>query len=110
MYFLNAEPVSAETTAKIDALKLLATVLSKSESALVFTETVGSANLAATALAKHGVNVRPYTSRMDRDTRKEVLAHFRSGRIQVLAAPPVLEEGVDLPRADIGVIVATSRS
>ena len=35
---------------------------------------------------------------------------FRSGAVRVLCAPRVLDEGVDVPEADVGVIVASSRS
>ena len=40
----------------------------------------------------------------------ERLEDFRTGRTRVLAAPKVLDEGIDVPEADVGIIVAASRS
>jgi superfamily II DNA or RNA helicase len=108
--FTKRRALLAETTAKIDALEELNFILRESERALAFTETVEGAQLAASTLVEHGVNVYPYTSKLDRETRKSLMAQFRAGEIQVLAAPRVLDEGIDLPEADIGVIVAASRS
>ena len=35
---------------------------------------------------------------------------FKAGQLQVLAAPRVLDEGIDVPQADVGVILGASRS
>jgi RNA polymerase primary sigma factor len=35
---------------------------------------------------------------------------FRSGASQILAAPRLLDEGIDVPEADLGIIVAANRS
>jgi superfamily II DNA or RNA helicase len=42
--------------------------------------------------------------------RAEVLPRFRDGALQVLAAPRALDEGVDVPAADLAVIAGASRS
>ena len=108
--FSKRRALLADCDRKIEALTFLAEVLSNAERAIVFTETVDSAESAATELGKQGVSVEAYTSELKRDERKHLLSEFRSGQITVLAAPRVLDEGIDVPEADVGVIVAASRS
>jgi superfamily II DNA or RNA helicase len=42
--------------------------------------------------------------------RAETLRRFAAGQLDVLAAPRVLDEGVDVPAADLAVIIGASRS
>ncbi|MDQ3247935.1 MAG: hypothetical protein M3Q45_01890, partial [Chloroflexota bacterium] len=95
---------------KVAALEMLSPVLDLAKRALVFTETVNSAKLAAEALRSLKISAFDYTSELDRDTLKERLSGFRSGSIRVLAAPRKLDEGVDVPEADVGIVIAASSS
>jgi RNA polymerase primary sigma factor len=47
---------------------------------------------------------------MAKDDRKQGMEDFRSGASQILAAPRLLDEGIDVPEADLGIIVAANRS
>jgi RNA polymerase primary sigma factor len=47
---------------------------------------------------------------MEYEERCKVLADFEHRRIQVIAAPRVLDEGIDIPEADLGLIIAGSAS
>jgi RNA polymerase primary sigma factor len=69
-----------------------------------------SAEIAATELNRIGIAAASYTSDLDREERKERLQRFKTGHIRALAAPRVLDEGVDVPKADVGVIIAASHS
>lgn len=108
--FSKRRALLADCDRKIEALIFLAEVLSNAERAIVFTETVKSAESAANALEEQEVSAKAYTSELKRDERKHLLSEFRSGHITVLTAPRVLDEGIDVPEADVGVIVAASRS
>ncbi len=108
--FSKRRALLADCDRKIAALNILAGVLSNAERAIVFTETVNSAESAAKTLREEEVCAKAYTSELTRDHRKHLLSDFRSGHITVLAAPRVLDEGIDVPEADVGVIVAASRS
>lgn len=108
--FSKRRALLADCDRKIEALIVLADVLFNAERAIVFTETVNSAESASEALQEQGVSTEAYTSRLTRDERKRLLSEFRSGHVTVLAAPRVLDEGIDVPEADVGVIVAASRS
>ncbi len=108
--FTKRRALLADCTRKLESLRMLSPVFAKTERALVFTETVASAERAARTIREGSVPALAYTSRLDRDERKRILADFRRGRTKVLAAPRVLDEGVDVPEADLGVILAASHS
>jgi RNA polymerase primary sigma factor len=108
--FNKRRALLADCTRKLEALRMLTPVFSKAERALVFTETIESAERAADTIRQGSVPALAYTSQLDRDERRNILADFRRGKIRVLAAPRVLDEGVDVPEADLGVILAASHS
>ncbi|MCA9962042.1 MAG: hypothetical protein KC443_23555, partial [Anaerolineales bacterium] len=108
--FSKRRALLADCQRKLSALELLFPILTLAKRTLVFTETVHSAQRAAETLRQLGMPAFDYTSKLTREKRKERLSDFRSGKIRVLAAPRVLDEGIDVPEADIGVIVAASRS
>ncbi len=49
-------------------------------------------------------------SRLPGDQRATVLASYASGQLEVVVAPRLLDEGIDVPAADLAVIVGASRS
>lgn len=108
--FTKRKALLADCGRKLDAFDALSAVLGSAERAIVFTETKDSANRAAGKLLDLGVSAQSYTSDLRQDERKRLMRTFRSGAVRVLCAPRVLDEGVDVPEADVGVIVASSRS
>lgn len=100
----------AETPAKVAALDGLVPALRASERAIVFTQTIHGAVRAASALRCAGLDAAAIHSGLDRSARLSVLAGFREDRLQVVTAAQVLDEGVDVPAADLAVILASSRS
>ncbi|MCG5441499.1 DEAD/DEAH box helicase [Micromonospora sp. NIE79] len=108
--FSKRRQVLADCWNKHEALAMLVPVLAEAERGLVFGETKSSAVRAAGILRANGVRAMELTSGMDSLTRKQRLAAFKDGQIQVLSAPKILDEGIDLPQADVGVMMAGSRS
>ena len=100
----------AETPAKAAALDRLVPVLGASTRAIVFTQTIGGAERAAAALRSAGLGAAAIHSGLERAGRLSVLADFRDGGLQVVTAAQVLDEGVDVPAADLAVILASSQS
>ena len=100
----------AETPAKTSALGRLVPAFLAAARAIVFTQTIDGAERAATVLRELGVHAAAIHSGLDRSARYAVLAGFRSGDLLVVTAPQVLDEGVDVPAADLAVILASSRS
>ncbi len=70
---------------------------------LVFT----ADNAAAYALAREHL-VMPITCDIPRAERDEALARFRRGELRALCSSRVLNEGLDVPDADVGIIVGGS--
>ena len=108
--FTKRRAILAETDGKLDAISLLQPIISASNGTLIFTETITSAKSIAEDLSENGILALDYTSDLKREERKFRLEAFRNGIIKVLIAPKILNEGVDLPEADVGIIVSASRS
>ncbi len=108
--FSKRRQLLADCERKYAALGRLTPVLATAERALVFTETVESACRSAETLRERGLAAQDFTSDLAKRARHERLDRFKRGEIRVLAAPRVLDEGIDVPQADVGVILAATRS
>ncbi|SIS21968.1 DEAD/DEAH box helicase family protein [Williamsia sterculiae] len=108
--FSRRRELLAQTQGKVDALRSLAPVLRAGGRTLAFSETKQSAQIAAETLLDEGVLAAPYTSDLKPRDRIQLLDAFRFGEMTALVAPKVLDEGVDVPEADVGIILASSKS
>lgn len=108
--FSQRRKLLAETSAKSDAISDLAEAVRKSSRAIVFTQTKAAAVQAATMLSAHGVSAHSLCAGFEDAQRDTVLAEFGGGRVRALVAPRLLDEGVDVPEADLAVVLAASRS
>lgn len=100
--------VLADTPNRLDALLSLKSSIGLASRTLVFTETVEAANHAATALKRIGVTAEPYHSALDTKTREYFLQKFRDGSLKALVAVKALDEGVDVPDVNLGIIMSAS--
>jgi superfamily II DNA or RNA helicase len=107
---LERRRLLAETPAKGSALRKLAPALRGADRALVFTQSIGAAERTRDVLTGCGLRAAAMHSGLSTRARAEVLHLFATGGLDVLAAPRVLDEGVDVPAADLGVIIGASRS
>lgn len=73
----------------------------RSSRVLIFT----ADNETAYAIAREHL-VTPLTCDIDRRERREALDAFRDGRLRALVSARVLNEGIDVPDADVAIIVA----
>jgi superfamily II DNA or RNA helicase len=71
---------------------------------LVFTHD----NETAYAIAREHL-IMPMTCDIDRQEREEALAAFRAGQLTALVSAQVLNEGIDVPDAEVAVIVGGVR-
>ncbi|WP_235681056.1 DEAD/DEAH box helicase [Tomitella gaofuii] len=108
--FSRRRAVLANSEGKLDALEPIGEVLAAAGRTIVFSETKESAYAAAGVLTDANVNAAPYTSDLKRRERAELLDAFKNGVLSTLVAPRVLDEGVDVPEADVGIILAGSKS
>lgn len=100
----------AETPAKADGLRKLSDAIRSANRTLVFTQTIEGAESAAQELAFSNVSAGLIHSQMHQDERKAVLEKFAGGFLQAVVAPQVLDEGVDVPEADLAIILAASKT
>lgn len=77
---------------------------------LVFHESISGAERSLMELEALGVRSAIDHSQLRPDDRTEALRAFRNGRARALVAVRSLDEGLDVPDADVAIIVAGSRS
>jgi len=100
----------AETPAKDEALRLVAPGLLSAQRSIVFTQSIAVAERACRTLSATGLRVAAIHSHLAGPLRRQTLAAFAAGELDVITAPRVLDEGIDVPAADLAVIVGASRS
>ena len=95
---------------KIDYLGIFISDIKNSRRCLVFTQSIESAEMAEAYLLQRGLKAAAIHSKTGMQLRREQLDRFKSGRIDVLVAPRILDEGVDVPEADLAIILTASGS
>lgn len=100
----------ARSPAKRKAVARLSGAVARSDRALIFTEAIDTAEGVADDLRARDLTVGTIHSELRPPQRREVLRAFESGRLKAIAAPKVLDEGIDVPAADLAVIVAASKT
>jgi superfamily II DNA or RNA helicase len=107
--FSKRREIVARSTGKYELLGGLAPAIAAADGALIFTETVRAANHAINRLDPH-VSIDLITGSTARAQRKAVLEDLRVRRLDAVAAPRVLDEGIDVPDANLGIVVSASRT
>lgn len=102
--------VAANAAGKLDVVGRLAPSL-HGRRTLVFCDTVDQAELAARRIVEAGGPLAETLHGGLADDRRRIRMHqFRNGNLPVVVAPRVLDEGVDVPDADVAVVLAAFRS
>jgi superfamily II DNA or RNA helicase len=107
--FSKRRDIVAQTSGKYELLGSLAPAIRDAHGALVFTETVRAANHAINRLDPL-VSIDLITGATARRQRREILDDLRVRRLDAVAAPRVLDEGVDVPDANLGIVMSASRT
>jgi len=100
----------AELEGKLDAVEELAEAVRASQGAVLFTQSTTTAEEAARRLRSWDVSASAMHSGMNHTERVDAITALRTGRLQALAAPKLLDEGIDLPTVDLGIVMTASRS
>jgi superfamily II DNA or RNA helicase len=108
--FTKRRALLASSLRKLEALNYLIPVINSANKTLIFTQTIKSASMTSELLIREGILALEFSSNLKKDQRKEIMQHFRDGSIRVLAAPKVLDEGIDVPDVDLGIILSASHS
>ena len=112
--YLNAFSKRRQTLAgareKFKRVADLSAAVHKAERSILFAQTKEAAARAVAGMTERGIKGAVLTSSMDMSERKEVFAAFEDGQHELVAAPRLLDEGVDVPAADLAIVLASSRS
>jgi superfamily II DNA or RNA helicase len=101
--------VAATASGKLDVCRAAAAGLVDRRT-LVFTDTVEQAEDAVRVLTAAGCRAETIHGGLATDKRRIRLAQFRRGHLDVVVAPRVLDEGVDVPAADVAIVLAAFRT
>lgn len=107
--FSKRRRLLAETPAKTARLRALEPSVARAKGTLVFTQTKQAAQEAAELFGELGHPAAAIWGELKSDEREYLLEAFRQGARTVLSAPRVLDEGIDVPDADLGIVVSASR-
>jgi RNA polymerase primary sigma factor len=107
---LERRRLLADATGKRERLAELVPAVRAAERTIVFTQTIKASEAAAALLTAGGVPAGAVHSGLAAGDRRGVLERFARGDIRAVSAPRVLDEGVDVPAADLAVILGASRT
>src|SRR4051812_24402465 len=101
--------IVAHSHGKYELLGRLAAAIKDADGSLLFTETVRGANHAINRLDPL-VDIELITGSTARGQRQAILGDLRARRLHAVAAPRVLDEGIDVPDADLGIVMSANRT
>lgn len=107
---LERRRLLADTPAKDEALTAVAPAVRAADRTIVFTQSIAASERAGRLLRECGLRTEVIHSSRRASDRQDALRRFAGGDVDVLAAPRVLDEGIDVPAADLAIIVGASRS
>ena len=96
---------------KLDCVTDIVSSVDKSDNVIIFSERIETAEEIYKRLLKLDPNnVGLYHSKISKDQRKNLLRQFENNEIKVLVSCKTLDEGLNIPEADVGIIVSTTGS
>lgn len=107
--FSERRGILAEAREKYKFVSQLGRAFGQLNGTLVFGETKDSAEHLAALLSADTV-ARALSSSHSSRERQQVLRDFGNGNIKVICTPRILDEGVDVPEAELAVVIATSQT
>ena len=107
--FSRRREIVATSRAKYEVLSRFAPLIKQAAGSLLFTQTVKAANHAINRLDPL-LNIEIITGETNRGERERILHELRVGTIDAVAAPRVLDEGIDVPNANLGIVISASRT
>ncbi len=91
---------------KLKAIKTIVDKeLSKGSKIIIFTQYIEQANMIGKLLG-----TKVLTSKVEKELRKLILNQFKTGNLRVLVMTTLGDEGLDIPDANVGIIVSPTRS
>lgn len=106
LYLRRARVVNLSLNRVRIALKLVAR--HRGQRVLVFHEDIQACNLIHRVLIDNGLRAGVYHSGMKLRDRAEMLAAYRSGKIEIMVTCRALDEGFNVPETEVGIIAAST--
>jgi superfamily II DNA or RNA helicase len=106
--FSKRRALLADTPAKLERISALDPIIKSASGTLIFTQTKNAAHKATERLVRNGHQAAAIWGDLESDERESLLQLFREGCRTVLAAPRVLDEGINVPDADLGIVLSAS--
>lgn len=100
----------ANLHSKVCAVTKLASLFESARAGVVFTQTIEAAEEAAMNLRSQYVMAAAVHAEMSYKERATNIAALQEESLRVLCAPKILDEGVDIPNLDLGVVLSASRT
>lgn len=108
LYYQRKEVICC-AEARIGCVLELISRLSLQDRLLIFGERIEQADILYRELnLRYPNQVGRYHSEMEKETRKTVLDRYRNGELRILVTCRALDEGLDIPSANIGIILSSS--
>ncbi|MBQ9324565.1 MAG: DEAD/DEAH box helicase [Clostridia bacterium] len=82
--------------------------LRRTDRIIVFCERIAQAEALYHLLCRYETDCSLYHSEMNRNTREKILQDFRNEQTRILISCRCLDEGIDVPDANIGIVMSSS--
>jgi RNA polymerase primary sigma factor len=103
------ERILAESKEKMEAARLLAPAIGNSTSALVFAQRISSMHYLRDIFLEQNIATRAFHTARPDEELQDMLEDFGAREIKCLVSAQALDEGIDIPDADLGIVTAGSR-
>jgi len=107
--FAERKRLLASATSKLSLVEQIAPLLDNLKGTLVFSESKDSARRLAFVINKSASSF-PLDSDSKSDERDSKLRQFSTGVLKVICAPRILDEGIDVPEAELAIIASSSQT
>lgn len=107
--FSDRKKLLAATSSKLTFAEKIGPHLGHLKGTLVFSESKDSARRLAFVINK-SVSAFPLDSDSKSAERESKLQQFSSGELKVVCAPRILDEGIDVPEAELAIIASASQT
>jgi superfamily II DNA or RNA helicase len=108
--FSKRRQLLARARGKFDMIADLTPAIRSADRTILFSQTVEAAQQAVAIVERGGLSGGVVHAMLERPDRREVFDAFRDGDVGLIAAPKLLDEGIDVPDADLAIVLASSRS
>lgn len=102
--------IVATSRAKLKVAPMLAPWIIDSQGTLVFTRRVEATDQLSRVFREVGLDLPPVHSELTKAVRADRLSKLRSRSVKGLIAPTVLDEGIDVPEVDLGIVMSGSKN